>query len=229
MTLPELAKHLGLDARLVERWAQRGTLPGTMVNGQWRFNRAQLLDWLQHEIHSFDPQHLRHVERAMSEGSSELVVGELLSAEAIDMNLPARSRASVLRELVKLAERTGLVYDPDDVHEAVQEREGLCSTALPGGLAIPHPRRPLPYATAEPLVCLARVPAGIPFGDPDGRMTDLFVLVCSHDERQHLCVLARLALMFSTDLPAQLRDAEDADAALELILQRETEIMRQRG
>ena len=60
-------------------------------------------------------------------------------------------------------------------------------------------------------------------------MTDLFALVCSHDERRHLCVLARLALMFSTDLPAQLRAVEDASAALELVLQTEAEIMRDRG
>lgn len=229
MTLDELARHLGLDARLVRRWAERGKLPGTMVQGQWRFNRAQMLDHLQRELHSFDPEHIQDLERAMSQGSSELLVSEFLPTEAIDMNLPARSRASVLRELVGLAERTGLVYDPQGLLAAVQEREDLCSTALAGGFALPHPRRPMPYATAEPLVCLARVPAGIPFGAPDGRMTDLFVFVCSHEERQHLCVLARLAMMFSTNLPDELRQVDDPDAALELILRREAVIVHQRG
>jgi len=228
MNLDELARHLGLDARLVRRWAERGTLPGTMIGGEWRFNRAQLLDWLQREMHTLDRAHIHNLERAMSEGSSECVVSDLLPTEAIDMNLPARSRASVLRELVALAERTGLVYDSQGLREAVQERENLGATALPGGFAIPHPRRPMPYATAEPLICLARVPAGIAFGAPDGRMTDLFVFVCSHEERQHLCVLARLALMFTTDLPDALRAAENAAAALELILQRESAILAQR-
>jgi PTS system nitrogen regulatory IIA component len=228
MTIDEMAHHLGMDARLVKKWAERGKLPGTMVGGEWRFNRAQMLDWLQREMHSLDHEHIENLERAMSDGSNERVVGDLLPSEAIDMNLPARSRASILRELVGLAERTGLVYDAAGLLEAVQEREALSPTALPKGLAIPHPRRPMAYATAEPLICLARVPAGIPFGAPDGQMTDLFVFVCSHEERQHLCVLARLALMFSGTLPDELRGVDDAQAALELVLAREAEVVRQR-
>lgn len=228
MTIDELARHLGMDARLVKRWAERGKLPGAMVSGQWRFNRAQMLDWLQREMHSLDREHIQNLERATSDGNQECLVGGLLANEAIDMALPARSRASVLRELVRLAERTGLVYDAAGVLQAVLEREELCSTALPKGIALPHPRRPLPYATAEPLVCLARVPAGIPFGAPDGRLTDLFVFVCSHEERQHLCVLARLALILSTDLPDELRATEDAPAALKLVLQRESELIGHR-
>lgn len=222
MTLEELAQHIGIDVRTVKKWAERGGLPGVMIGGQWRFNRAQLLDWLQHELHSFDRGHIRDLERAMSDGHGGTLVGDILPLEAIDMNLPARSRGSVLRELVRLAERTGLVYDAPGILEAVQQREETRSTALPAGIAIPHPRRPLPYATAEPLICLARVPAGIPFGAPDGWLTDLFFFVCSHDERQHLCVLARLALMLSGDLPQALRAAADAGEALRLILEGET-------
>lgn len=227
MTLDELARHIGMDARIVKRWAERGRLPGVMVQGKWRFNRAQMLDWLQSELHTLEREHISNLERAMSDGC-EHILGELLPLEAIDMNLPARSRASVLRELVRLAERTGLVYDPESILESVRERERLRPTALAKGFAIPHPRRPLPYATAEPLVCLARVPAGIPFGGPDGRLTDLFFFVCSHDERQHLCVLARLALMLETDLPAALRDTETAEEALELIIEMESHAISRR-
>jgi PTS system nitrogen regulatory IIA component len=228
LSLDQLARHLGMDARLVRRWAERGRLPGAMVQGEWRFNRAQLLDWLQREIHSLDEKHISNLERAMSDGSDEQVLGELLSDDAIEMHLPARSRASVLSELVRLAERTGLVYDADTLLASIVDREDLHSTALPGGLAIPHPRRPLPYATAEPMVCLARVPAGIPFGAPDGRLTDLFFLVCSHEERQHLCVLARLALMLTTNLPTALREAESAEQALALMLSSELAVVSRR-
>ncbi|MFH1746261.1 MAG: PTS sugar transporter subunit IIA [Planctomycetota bacterium] len=221
MTLDELARHIGMDARTVKKWAERGQLPGVMIASQWRFNRAQLLDWLQSRLHSFDHKHVRNLERAMSDGNNGVLVSSMLAIEAIDMNLPARSRPSVLRELIRLAIRTGMVYDEAGILEAVQEREEQGSTALPNGIALPHPRRPQPYATAEPLVCLARVPAGIPFGAPDGWLTDLFFFVCSHDERQHLCVLARLALMLSGDLPQALREVEDAHEALALILDSE--------
>ncbi|MFO0838706.1 MAG: PTS sugar transporter subunit IIA [Phycisphaerae bacterium] len=228
MTLPELARHIGMDAREVQKLADRGHLPGHRVGGEWRFNRAAMLDWLQRELHNLELKQIRNLERAMTDQPDEAVFDQLLAAEAVDMNLPARSKASTLRELARLAERAGLVYDLPAIVEALEAREELCSTALPGGIAFPHPRTPLPYATAEPLLCLARVPGGIPFGSPDGRLTDLFVLVCSHDERRHLHVLARLALMFQTKLPDQLRETDDSEAALALILKTERELISRR-
>jgi PTS system nitrogen regulatory IIA component len=228
MTLDELARHIGMDAREVRRLANRGVLPGRQVRGEWRFNSVQMLDWLQREMHTLGEKHIRNLEQAMSDRQETATVGSLLAAEAVDMDLRAKSKPSVLRELVSLAERTGLVYDRVGLIADLEEREAARSTALPGGIALPHPQRPSPYATAEPLLCLARVPAGIPFSAPDRMLTDLFVLVISHDEREHLHVLARLSQMFVTDLPADLREIDDAEAALTLVLQTERQLLAAR-
>jgi PTS system nitrogen regulatory IIA component len=120
------------------------------------------------------------------------------------------------------------VYDRAEIVDALEERESLASTALPRGLAFPHPRRPLPYATAEPMICLARVAAPIPFGAPDGGLTDLFVLVCCHDERQHLLALARLALLFSSDLPSALRETDGSEEAIAAVIDTERRLLRDR-
>ena len=229
MSLAEIARHIGMDAREVKRLADRGILPVQLIGGEWRFNRFQMLEWLQREMHTLDQRHVQNLDRAMSKTDDEAVISNLLATEAIDMNLPARSRPSILRELVSLAERTGMVYHRAEVIEALEQREALAPTALPGGIAFPHPRRPLAYATAEPMLCLARVPAGIPYGAPDGRLTDLFVLVCCHDERQHLLALARLALLFHSDLPQALRETNDAEEALEIVLDTERQMLRKRS
>ncbi|MBW7907267.1 MAG: PTS sugar transporter subunit IIA [Phycisphaerae bacterium] len=228
MNIAELARHIGMDAREVKRLAEKGVLPGQMVGGEWRFNRAQMLDWLQRELHSLRPEQIRNLERAMSDVEDEALFGRLLGPEAVNMNLPARSRTSVLHELVALAEHTGMLYDKPALVRALEEREALGSTALAGGYAFPHPRRPMPYATAEPLACLARVPGGIPFGAPDGGLTYVFVLVCSHDERQHLQTLARLALLFGSALPQQLRDMDDALEVVALVIATERELLSKR-
>lgn len=228
MTLDELARHLGMDVREVRKLAEAGRIPGQFVAGQWRFNRAQLHEWLQREMHDLPAAHIDRIERAMSERHAEPVISEILPVQAVDMNLPARSKASVLRELVRLAERTERVYDPAALVAALEEREEIYSTGQAGGLAFPHARRPMPLATAEPLICLARVPAGIPFGAPDGQTTDLFFLILSHDERWHLHVLARLARMLTTDLPQQLREAESSEDALAAILRTEAELLKNR-
>jgi PTS system nitrogen regulatory IIA component len=227
MSLEDLARHIGMDARLVRKLADKGKLPGQMIRGEWRFNRAQMLDWLQREMHTLDDVHLRNLERAMRDTDSGRLIGAYLPLEGIELNLAAKSRASVLRELVRLAQRTGLVFDDAAIIESLEQREALAPTALPRGIAFPHPRRPLPYATAEPLVCLAHIPGGIPFGAPDGRLTDLFALVCATDERQHLGMLARLAMMFSTDLPDRLRQLESAAEALQVMLDTEADFIAQ--
>lgn len=228
MSLDELARHIGMDVREVRRLADRGTLPGQQVGGEWRFHRAQLLEWLQREMHSLDPADIQNLERAMSDQQDEVMIGPLIPTEGVELSLPARSKSSVLRELVNLADRTNLLYDPAALLAALQQREEMCPTALPGGIAFPHPRRPLPEATGEPLLCLARIPAGIPFGGPDGRLTDLFVLVCCHDERQHLRTLARLSLLLSTDLPEQLRSAESPADAIDAIQSCEKKLLAKR-
>ena len=229
ISIEELARHIGMDARQLRRMAERGLIPGKQVAGEWRFNRAEMLDWLQRELYSLTDEQRRALEQAMSDGNEGLLITSLLAPEAIDMNLPAKSRASVIRELVKLAERTHLVYDAAEVLARLDERENLCSTALPGGIAFPHPRRPLPFATGEPLVCLARVAAGVPYGAPDGRLTYVFVFVCAHDDRQHLQILARLSLMFSEDLADRLVHVDDADEAIEIMIETERSFIADRA
>jgi PTS system nitrogen regulatory IIA component len=227
MSLEQFAKHVGMDAREVRRLADRGKLPGTKVGGQWRFNRARVTEWLQQEMHTLDEERLLVVEQAMGKsvtgpfGETAMVVTDLIGPEGIDITLPARTKPSVLRELVKLAERTGLLYDAEGFLHAVEQREALCSTALPNGIAIPHPRQPMPYVSAEPFICVARLPGGITFGASHRSLTRLFFLICCHDDHHHLHVLARLMRILDEDTVARLFDAETGEELLETLIAKE--------
>lgn len=226
MSLEQFAAHVGMDAREVRKLADRGHVPGHKIGGEWHFNRARVTEWLQQEMPSLDEKRLIEVERVMGDAddAGALVVTDLIGVEGLDLNLPAKTRDSVLRELVKLVERTGLLWDEKALLEAIAKREEQASTALPGGVAIPHARQPLAHATAAPVICLGRVPAGIPFGAPDRGMTDLFFLLCNQDDRHHLKVLARLVRMLDKDTQAALRGADSSDAALAALIARERQV-----
>ena len=101
----------------------------------------------------------------------------------------------MIREMVALAEGTGLLYDPGDLLAGLGEREELCSTGIPGGAALLHPRQHDPYMFEDSFVCIGRTDRAIPFGSPDGRRTDLFFLICCQDDRIHLHALARICLL----------------------------------
>ena len=225
MSLEDFAKHVGMDEREVWRLADRGVLPGNKVAGQWRFNRALVTEWLQQEMPSFEEDRLIGLERAMGAEAGAMTVTEMIGLEGVDAALAANTRGSVLRELVKLAERTGLLYDEKGLLDALEERESLCSTALPHGVAIPHPRQPMPYATAEPLICAARLTRGIAFGSPYHDLTRLFFLICCHDDRHHLRVLARLVRILDSDTIERLMEADTDERLLELLIEKEKSVV----
>src|SRR5207244_1210359 len=118
------------------------------------------------------------------------------------------------------------VYDASAVYDAIKAREEMGSTAFLNGVAIPHPRRPLPNAVGESVVAYARVPSGVPFGADRGVLTDVFFLVCCRDDRTHLQVLARLTrLLNGPGFLDSLRAAETASESRELILRCEREMI----
>jgi PTS system nitrogen regulatory IIA component len=139
----------------------------------------------------------------------------------------ATTRASLMRELVRLAGQSWQVYDPEAVREAIEQRETQGSTALAGGVAVPHPHRPLPNSVlGDSVVAFARTARGIPFGGPGDGLTDLFFLVLSSDAATHLRVLARLGrLMLRDGLIDALRAAETGDEAHELLVTAEQELL----
>ena len=140
--------------------------------------------------------------------------------------LAASTKASVLKELVKLAEESWEIYDPEAILEAVRTREEMVSTALPTGVAFPHPRRPLPTALGESVLAFGRTASGVPYGDPNGGLTDCFFLICCRDDQTHLRVLARLTRLLLRDgFLAELRAAETAGDAYEVIVTAERELL----
>ncbi len=230
LTIQEVARMLGADARRVERMAQRGEIPCQKVGGQRRFNRAEITEWLQQHMSAMSHDHLAGVDAGITEQrraeQDELVISPLLHAEGVMTDLDARTKQSTLRELVALAEKTGLLYDSRELVEAVILREEVGSTAMEGGVAIPHPRRPLPYVIAEPILVVARTIQPIVFGAPDGRLTSLFFLTASQDDRHHLHILARLCRMLhDEDVIARLQSAETPEEMIEQMKARELEVL----
>lgn len=224
MDVEQLATYLQRDVREVNKMASRGYLPGQKVSGQWRFARVEINHWIETQMPSYTEKELTALE-AHGAQSEDPWLASLLSPACISVPLPAKTSGSVLRELVKAAEQTWQVYDPDAILEAIRQREELRSTALPNSVAIPHPHRPLPAALGESLVAYGRTASPIPFGAPNGGMTDIFFLVCCRDDRTHLRVLARLSrLLLRPDFLDQLRAAEAPQDTWEVIHLAEQEL-----
>ena len=47
MTVRDIATVLNVDEKTIYRLAQKGDLPGFKVSGSWRFQRPDLLEWIE--------------------------------------------------------------------------------------------------------------------------------------------------------------------------------------
>lgn len=226
-TLEELAAHLGRDRREIEKLVNRGRLPGRKVSGVWQFHSMEITRWLEKEMRDYSSAELRNVEVTQESTvvCETLPVTSILHRDTVQVPLEARTRRSVLESLIEVAGRTWQVWSPADILTAVLQREELFSTAYPGGVAIPHPRNPLPDAHGESLIAFGRTLSGIPFGAPSGGLTDIFFLVLCHDSRSHLRIVARLGRMFQ--LPGfldRLREADDSASTFDVICAADEEV-----
>ena len=226
--IESLATYLHLTPTQISRLADRGRLPGRKVGGAWRFSTAEIHHWLEDKIGLSDEEELVHVEdvleRANTHSNDETcLIVDMLPIEAIAIPLVARTRRSVISAMAKLAAQTGLLWETKKMEEAVSAREDLHPTALDNGVALLHPRRPMPGILAEPLLALGRTSQGIPFGG--GNLTDIFFLICSTDDRVHLRTLTRLSRVISDGtLLTAIREAESPQAVRELIRNAEEDL-----
>ena len=137
----------------------------------------------------------------------------MLPPAAIEVPLAAKTRNSVITSMAEVAARTGWLWDPQKMADAVRAREDMHPTALESGVALMHARRPLASILGQSFIAFGRTESGVPFGGSHGVLTDLFFLICSTDDRGHLQTLARLSrLLTDPELVASLRIAPDAEA-----------------
>jgi PTS system nitrogen regulatory IIA component len=227
--IDSLAAYLHLTPQQVARMADRGRLPGRKIAGRWRFAEAEIHHWLEDRIGVSDDDQLVQVEsvldRNRGDADATVSISDMLPREAVAVPLSGRTRGSIIQKITDLAARTGLLWDPAKMAEAVRDRESLHPTALDIGVALLHPRRPMPSILAESFLALGRTYQGIPFGGRQGCLTDVFFLICSTDDRGHLRTLARLSRLLNDDSFLDgIRRADDAATMRSWVVRREHEL-----
>jgi excisionase family DNA binding protein len=229
--IEEVARYLHLSRADVERLVKNQDIPFEKHGQKLVFRKVEIDSWASPRILGLQGPRLAEYHQKTSRGTREFLPDEAimpdrLRPEFIEPELTAKTKASVLRQMVALAEKTGHVCDPRALLEGLEAREELCSTGLPGGLALLHCRYPEPFLFDAPFIVLGRTVQEIPFGAPDGRPTDLFFLLACADAQMHLHVLARLCLMAQkTEILAQLRLAGDAETMYQCILAAEAAVL----
>lgn len=231
LNLDEAADYLHVSKDNVEELVKQGEIPFERKGDRLVFRRGELDSWASKRILGLPNKKLADYHKTSSVKNHDLsdthtIMPELIRPEFINPAMTSKTKNSIIRDMVQLADQTGLLYHPDDLLKSIEDRERMCSTALGGGLAILHPHTQDPYMSEDSFIVLGKTIQPIPFGSPDGRTTDVFFLLCSQNDRIHLHVLARLCMMcHHTDLLLNLRETDDADAMHQAIRTAENEVI----
>lgn len=234
-TTDEVADYLHVSRADVERLVRDGEIPHQVRGGRVTFQRGAIDAWASQRIIGMPGKRLDVYHAKSSAGTREVfphdaLIPELLRPGYIDLALSSRTKASIQRDMVALAARTGRVFDERELLTSVQNREELCPTAMPGGLALLHAREHQAFRFEGSFIVLGRTVQALPFSAPDGRPTQLFFLICCEDERIHLHTLARLCLLvLKTKIVEQLFAVEDPTAAYAAMVAAEQAVLPERG
>ena len=219
LTLRELADHLKVAERTILRMLKTGQIQGAKIGGQWRFNSSQI-DALFFPAPGAAPE--AHALPSLSLTHLAIPVSRMMAAERMPMNLQAADSEGVIGELTHPAVVNTLVLDVQGSRRKVLDREHLLSTGVGNGVAIPHPRDPVPTLCRPAIIVFGRSPGGVEFGAVDGAPVHLFFLLCCQTIELHLHLMGRLAhLLRQTSLVDACRSAETAEAIVTLALDHE--------
>jgi len=158
--------------------------------------------------------------------SNALVLSELLSPAAINLDLKSADRDSVLGELVsQIPQLAGQPEARQTLLRALYEREQLHSTGIGDGIALPHSRNALVGLVDRPILVLGRHKQGIPYDAIDSAPARLFFLLVAPTVTQHLAILARLSrLLRDPKLRQGLLTADKPEKAIALIREAEAKL-----
>lgn len=208
LTVREAAKLLKAAEEEVYRWMESGDLPHSEVNGQPRFNHAELLEWATARHREVS------VDMFTESGGGGHALEEALREGGVHAGVRGAGRAEALRAVVSK------MNVPEDDREMLLDvmlaREDLGSTAIGGGVAIPHVRHPAVVPGVRPSITLCYLETPLDLAAPDGQPVHTLFAILSTTVRGHLQLLAKLsAALHDPEFKAALAARAGADTILQ--------------
>jgi nitrogen PTS system EIIA component len=183
----ESAQLLKVSEKTIYRWVKQRKLPAYRVNEQYRFNRAELLEWATSQRLNVSAD----IFAEPDSGGPIVSLTDALKAGGIHYRISGADKSDVLRSLVDIMPLPEQV-DRQFLLQVLLARESLGSTAVGNGIAVPHVRNPIVMHIVRPLVTLCFLEQPIEFGSLDGQPVHTLFTIVSPTIRAHLHLLARL-------------------------------------
>jgi PTS system nitrogen regulatory IIA component len=214
LSVKDAASLLSVSEKTIYRWIKQKTIPAYRINEQFRFNRAELLEWATSRRIQVSP----HI---FQEGEPSTIplpaLSDALKAGGMAYRVGGNDKPSVLRAVVDVLNLPEEV-DREFLYQVLLARETLGSTGIGDGIAIPHVRNPVVLHVSKPTVTLCFLEHPIDFKAIDGQPVDTLFTLISPTVRAHLHLLSRLGFVLQNqDFKASLKRQASRDDLMETL------------
>jgi nitrogen PTS system EIIA component len=187
LTIKDLTELLNISEKTIRRWIKQGTIPAYRIQGQYRFNKSEILEWS-------TSRKINLATNIFPEPDGFPVTGfaAALTAGGIFYRVAGSDKETALKAVV---ENMRLPDDADRslLLQFLLAREDVASTGIGDGIAIPHVRNPLVLNVHQPMITLCFLEKPIDFLSLDGQPVFCLFTIAAPTVRTHLYLLSRLA------------------------------------
>lgn len=151
-------------------------------------------------------------------------ITDLLTKDTIILNLEARSKESVIDELIEQLNGAGKLNNKEEYKKAILARESQSTTGIGEGIAIPHAKT---NAVSQPAIAFGRSQEGIDYESLDSQNAHLFFMIAAYEgaNNDHLATLSRLSsFLMDTEFRKKLENAATKEEILQAIDAKEKEM-----
>jgi PTS system nitrogen regulatory IIA component len=217
LSVKDIAELLNVSDKTIYRMIQSETIPCFKVGGQWRFNKTEILSWIEDTRiykNAIEPEPVADEE--------SISIAEFLRRGGIHYTVPGEAKEAAILSCLERIRTSNPNFDTTKkLFASIMEREALCSTAIGQGIAIPHPAS-FGAFTDQSSIALCRLERPIPFGAVDNETVDTLFFIFPKSERRFLRIQAKLLrLLREQDVITAIKKSASVDEIYTTLAQRE--------
>ena len=216
LKIKDIVDLLQISEKTVYRWIKDKKIPCYRINHQYRFNRAEINEWiLSSKIElSSSLINLSNPERQDS-------LAQLLEKGGIVPNIAGENVREALQNALQRI-NTPQNISKEEILSALLSREEMMPTAIGKGIAIPHPRNPIITDLKNASVSICCLATPIDFGSLDNQLVHTLFILLTATPKMHLEVLSKISYLCQDESFLHLlKEQPQKEIILEYIRKRE--------
>lgn len=216
LKIKDIVDLLQVNEKTVYRWIKEKKIPCYRINYQYRFNRAEINEWIL-------SNKIELSSSLVNLGLGDHNLPKLLESGGIVSAVPGTTVGEIIANAVERIQ-TPPGLNKEDIVLALMHREELMPTAVGKGIAIPHPRNPVVTDPKNASVSICYLGQPVDFRALDGVPVHTLFILFTATPRMHLEVLSKIShLLQQENFLRKLRSRAPKADVLDFIRTQEKE------